>query len=388
MKIVEATYQVITPLFLGGANVEEKTPELRPPALKGLLRFWFRAVALPQFNTWPAVWEAERSLFGSTAGQASFSLSVNNQSKFTVVPVGEQWHKHGAAYLGYGVVDKGKTVRPYLKPDGSFTVRLVLKKGVPEQDITLLIQALKALGLFGGAGARSRKGFGSLSLKSLRLNGRETWCPPTDAASLCQVIREFFREIGIDRARKEIPAYTAFSPEARICIAQTGRDAFQLLDEIGKELLRYRSYGRSKGDKHVLPWGEDAEQNFAGDHDIIQEYLNGRRITRHPRRVVFGLPHNYFFQSIKQKAAVEAKNYTRRASPLFIHIHALDRNGYASVMTLLPAAFLPEGEQIAINCPDRRARLQPVYVDQDIDYEVINCFFERPAFNAKRVVWP
>lgn len=387
MMKLEATYKVTTPLFLGGA-VANKLAEIRPPALKGLLRFWFRAVALPQLGSWQAVWEAERKLFGSTAGQAAFFLSLDNQSKFIVVPDGEQWRNHGMAYLGYGVVDRGKTVRPYLKPGGSFTVRLILNKGVPEQKTVFLIQALKAFGLFGGAGARSRKGFGSLSIESLRLDGHEIWKMPVNTDELKQVIREFLSDIRLNEASVPRPPYTAFSSNAKVCIVKTSRNALTLLDDIGKELLRYRSYGRLNGGKHVLPWGEDAEQNFKDDHDIVQDYLGGKQIKRHPRRIVFGLPQNYFFQSTKQKATVDAVHLKRRASPLFIHIHALGGENYAAVMTLLPAMFLPEEEQIAVRCPDRRAGLQPFYVTCNVDYGVIECIFDRPAFNSKVVVWP
>ncbi|MEW6574628.1 MAG: type III-B CRISPR module RAMP protein Cmr1 [Bacillota bacterium] len=386
MKL-EVSYHVTTPLFLGGANAEE-IAELRPPTIKGLVRFWFRAVALPRLGTWPAVWKAERGLFGSTESQGVFLLSLVSRSKFTVMPSPEPWHNHGAIYLGYGVVDRDKTVRtyktvrPYLKPGGSFTVQLIFKKGVSKQDIGLLAQALKALGLFGGAGARARKGFGSLSLKSLHLDGREAWHPPTDKESLQRAIREFLGEIGIDHANRERPAYTAFSPETKVCIAQTGRDAFQLLDEIGKEFLRYRSYGRQSGDEHVLPWGETAEQNFRDDHDLVLNHLGRQQITNHPRRAVFGLPHNYFFLSTKQKATVEAASLKRRASPLFIHIHALANGQYAAVLTLLPAVFLPEGEPIKVSGG------RSTNVPCNVDFRVIEAFLNRPRFKERVVVWP
>jgi len=33
---------MITPLFMAGAD--GKTPELRPPSFKGMMRFWWRAM--------------------------------------------------------------------------------------------------------------------------------------------------------------------------------------------------------------------------------------------------------------------------------------------------------------------------------------------------------
>jgi CRISPR-associated protein Cmr1 len=58
-----ATYRVTTPLFLGGADPDANA-ELRTSALKGLLRFWFRAIALPQIKKWTEVQELENNIFG------------------------------------------------------------------------------------------------------------------------------------------------------------------------------------------------------------------------------------------------------------------------------------------------------------------------------------
>ncbi|MCD6398523.1 MAG: type III-B CRISPR module RAMP protein Cmr1, partial [Candidatus Aenigmarchaeota archaeon] len=41
MEKVMFNCEVVTPMFLAGAD--GKTPELRPPSIKGALRFWWRA---------------------------------------------------------------------------------------------------------------------------------------------------------------------------------------------------------------------------------------------------------------------------------------------------------------------------------------------------------
>ena len=41
MDSVEFDLEVVTPMFLGGANVNDA--ELRIPSIKGMLRFWWRA---------------------------------------------------------------------------------------------------------------------------------------------------------------------------------------------------------------------------------------------------------------------------------------------------------------------------------------------------------
>ena len=43
MQIIEADYNIVTPMFIGGGDKQE-APEIRPPSVKGALRFWWRAL--------------------------------------------------------------------------------------------------------------------------------------------------------------------------------------------------------------------------------------------------------------------------------------------------------------------------------------------------------
>ena len=42
MEVMQFRLQVVTPLFLSGAD--QAKAELRPPTIRGALRFWFRAM--------------------------------------------------------------------------------------------------------------------------------------------------------------------------------------------------------------------------------------------------------------------------------------------------------------------------------------------------------
>lgn len=386
MREIEATYYITTPLFSRGADNRPKA-EVRPPSLKGLLRFWFRSIIWPQLGSVEGVWREEQRLFGSTKGQGKFLISITERQGLVQVARGEKWERHGLAYLGYGAVDRGETVRPYLKQGGHFTVALTLKKDISDEEIEFLVKSLKALGLFGGVGARSRKGFGSLSLVSLKLDGKKDWSAPATIKELQENIKDFLTSLGLKKTPVEtspLPPYTAFSTRAKVHVVEGGKDPLALLDDIGKELLRYRSYGRESRGKRVLPWGEPAEQNFADDHDLILEFLHGSPIGRPPRRAVFGLPHNYFFKSTRQKVEVEPAGHKakRRASPLFIHVHALGNGQHAAVLTFMPAAFLPEEKNIAISGRGGRQTMPP-----RVDFGVIETFLNRPGLSSK-VVWP
>ena len=67
---IEATYRVVTPMFCGGANPGHA--ELRIPSFKGVLRFWWRALAWSrQDGDLEMIRREEDKLFGSAGGGRS-----------------------------------------------------------------------------------------------------------------------------------------------------------------------------------------------------------------------------------------------------------------------------------------------------------------------------
>lgn len=380
MYTLKATYRIVTPLFAGGAD-QQKSAELRTSAFKGVLRFWYRAVALPYCNgNWHKVREQEKELFGSTKGQASFMLKLQVKHKVDEVPPNQEWAGAGSTYLGYGLIKPGKTgitTRPYIEKGPWFTATLAMPKRMQEMDIDGLKRALKALGLFGGMGSRSRKGFGSLALESLLEDDREIWTAPKNDEELGSKIQELFSGVGLNDI---LPEYSAFSGQSRVTIYRTKEiDSLDLLDEVGREMVRYRSYGQKRGNKRVILVNEEPEQIFSDDHDLIWAIAQGDDRKLHPRRVVFGLPHNYRISG-KTVSVLPSKNQ-RRASPLFIHIHQLT-GGCCAVFTLLPARFLPQYDNVKMAV----SRGNKVFVAPNVDYKVINDFIDR--FDGRLEVLP
>ncbi|RUM75097.1 MAG: type III-B CRISPR module RAMP protein Cmr1, partial [Sulfurovum sp.] len=64
--------ETITPMFMYGAD--GKTPELRPASIKGVMRFWWRAIhgnlSLEDLK------EQEGEIFGDTDKKSSFSIKL------------------------------------------------------------------------------------------------------------------------------------------------------------------------------------------------------------------------------------------------------------------------------------------------------------------------
>ena len=83
--------------------------------------------------------------------------------------------------------------------------------------------ALIAMGLFGGLGSRSRKGYGSFNLTELKLVDEVLYKTPKDIEELKGGIESLFKDYGI-KAYPDLPPYTAYSKYTRIDIADKGTD--------------------------------------------------------------------------------------------------------------------------------------------------------------------
>ncbi len=348
--MLRATFSVSTPLFLGGADPQGGVPELRPPSIKGVLRFWWRALAWSRFvGNLSKIREQEATLFGSagddrTGGQASFLLRARSLTVAKPIPANEVLNgvdgkvvEVGARYLGYGLMEAfgsnarqkqaGQLTRPCLQAPFEFTVELISRQQLDKT----LIDALKLMGLLGGLGSRTRRGWGSLSLLSLE-GTDQTWSAPKDRESYRQALLDV---IGDARRCESEPKYSAFWNQTRIEIVGSAADPLRLLNSVGEQMIRYRSWGQNGKILH----GQDSEKNFEDDHDWFKKKLNFA--NNHPRRAIFGMPHNY-----SKTLGVQSKTYDRRASPLLIHVHRLADTSYTAVLTILHSAFLPENEPL------------------------------------------
>lgn len=343
---IDAVYRIVTPLFCAGAN-PQGPPELRLPSFKGVLRYWWRALAWAEYaGDLHVIRQQEDLLFGSAGGgQSRVSMRLTQDSNPAAASRGEvltvsQTNKNvvgdSARYLGYGVmkafgINGGQLTRACLRAPLDFTVRM-RARDLNERESAMLANALIALGTLGGMGAKSRKGYGSLALRSLRVHGVEQWNAPQSMSGLRGAIAKLQRNGGA----AAFPEFTALSRKTRhVLLSSEKKEPMELLDLVGREFVRFRSWGRNG---KILGGRVDSEHNFRDDHDLM---MQSNRRDKHPRRIAFGLPHNYGPRPDKQVGPFD-KGLDRRASPLFIHIH--DCGGApVAVLSFLPARFLPNG---------------------------------------------
>jgi CRISPR-associated protein Cmr1 len=358
MDEVKVKLKIVTPLFLGGAEPESQ-PELRTPSIKGVLRFWYRAME-PDYRS------KEPTIFGSVKpepSQAQFFLRIGQ--KKNIRP--EQWcmsKDRELSYLAYGPVLR-ESARPYIGPNGEFELIFTFKDSLPRDDRRSVLKALWCLTIFGGLGARSRRGFGSIQLEN-NLTYDELSLPATFAGEkafgnyLSEDFLPIFRSVS---SVSSFPDHTAFSAQTSVLITTPFNSWENCLCKIANLMLEYRKSLSSE------------------DSRIIKEFLRGNGLTSVPQRAMFGLPHNYFFKNTKAKVEVIAEvekeeekkeeEITRRASPLFIHVHQLTSGKCVGVCTLFPSEFLPGEAKIVAKSDSKKGK-----VEFDLDFEVLKKFLK------------
>ena len=304
MQIIEADYNIVTPMFIGGGDKQE-APEIRPPSVKGALRFWWRALqwgaclnsqnqdvsaALKELH------KQEAELFGAAAkdeayGQGLCRIKLKNiQSK----GIEKGWPKNndaGAGFLGFGL-DATQSGEPHriAISQGSFTVCLMLKSKISTEQINQLKDTLVLWGLLGGLGSRSRRGFGSVAIK--RLNDQDFDFKHSDNYYKC--INNLLKTTALAPA---IPLFTAINEAMQIAQAGQHKDYRRLMDQLGTQYKLARQdtgKGRAKA-----PFGLP----LAGNRGVADE--------------------------------------SRRSSPLLMHIHPIDKE-FIAMVTFIPAKFHPD----------------------------------------------
>jgi CRISPR-associated protein Cmr1 len=152
--------ELITPMFGGGVLAGEADPVtlIRVPSIRGQLRFWWRATHSAVFASSEDFFKAEEKIWGSTDEPSAVSLQVEcpkgHARRECATEYGFQ--KFGPEmYALFSAKNNGKDL---IKEGLQFTLHLRYRDSV-QQDVRA---ALFAWINFGGLGARTRRGCGSL----------------------------------------------------------------------------------------------------------------------------------------------------------------------------------------------------------------------------------
>lgn len=173
MEMKEFDVEVVTPLFLGGAD--PKKAELRAASIKGSLRFWWRA--LYGCDDLADMKKRESEIFGSTEKKSSFSIQLNgidnikpimknvDKGKIFVVNSSKGTFRLGIIdYLAFGIRDhKQGYTKEHIQSSAHFSIKLIFNRCFSDEVLESFCNFIR----FGGLGAKSRNGFGSLHIEDL-----------------------------------------------------------------------------------------------------------------------------------------------------------------------------------------------------------------------------
>lgn len=155
MAELRVALETVTPLFLGGAD-PRGTPELRAASVRGALRFWLRALlgGILGDQNLESLRAAEAAVFGSTDKGASPVVVRIVGSPQPPQPYRPLLHSSSKTFTFQGI-----------KPGERIT--LTLSSRPPHDSVPdAAWGAFLIFVLLGGLGKRSRRGFGSLIVRS------------------------------------------------------------------------------------------------------------------------------------------------------------------------------------------------------------------------------
>jgi len=357
MEEVTFELETVTPLFIAGAdqrNIENEG--LRAPSLRGLLRWWFRAImggvefSLGNLNL-KSVKEEEERIWGTTERQSKVSLSVAPVS--LRVSTFQNIRERGIRYLSYGVYD-----RPYIDFGSRFKIHIFFKRSMSDEERKKVIATLWLLLNLGNVGSKSRKGFGSLRIT------RDVIIDEMEFKNLdnLEKLEEYLRN-NIERClrifgwngsiprNESLPPYSIIAPHywKMKILNNTHSSALDAINYIGEKIREYREDRDNPSARRTRSTKKGIFSYWVTkDYNSVKSIYT-KSLSSTPQGSIFGLPHHFQFQSIKRKgnpvkAVVKGVEHDRRASPLYIKIWKLSNNQFAIGLQLFKSSFIPENK--------------------------------------------
>lgn len=180
-KTRDFKFELITPMFGGDSrswDLNVSAP-VRTQSVKGQLRFWWRTMQAEQDHS--KLLQSENALWGGKSGldKSNKARRIKSPVRIAVVDqTGIQIHKAMLNDKGFAVKDEviptyvAFPVTPAIKNDNKDVryvkqLRFTLRVTYPKSRENEVLNTLKLWTLFGGVGARTRRGCGSLFCEEL-----------------------------------------------------------------------------------------------------------------------------------------------------------------------------------------------------------------------------
>ncbi len=321
----------ITTMLKGGGAVAGKVDDSQPirgNAVRGLLRYWWRATSGHRYETVDQLRMAEDGLWGSTSNPSPVRVRVVTENRGQRRPMPARISGSETSYV-FGLL--GRDSNQLLHG-----VRARLEMDFPPSRQREIERALVAWTTFGGYGARSRRGAGALA----------PWLPSSlyasadDPVEFLRAVWDFLAVPSKPTLASQVPMLTSTS---QLLVSPAQPDSDSAWCEAIRVLRVYRQFGgHVEGDAiHHSPWPEGDSLRHMFGQELAPPNAHGT----HPRtrfedtglfpRAALGLPIGIRFKD----RGVQGQ--WREPPPVMVTWSAGDR--WASPVLLKPL-LLPGGK--------------------------------------------
>lgn len=377
-------YELITPLFGGGVEPGEcdRLTPIRGTAIRGQLRFWWRATRGGQFEgKMSRMKEAEELIWGAAGSGEKVRPSQVQVVVSTVVgghPMSYRALDRDLQYAAFPLQDGDKGVSSGIK----FTLCISYPKKIECQDNNCKERALQdvaaeieaalwAWETFGGIGARTRRGFGALRLT--RKEGQPvliTPAPRTPREVQDLIKKGLSKHLTSSAWPDDVPHLTddVFWYRATET-KRTSLDAWKAVLAELKNFRQHRAVSQTRdprSNKNVRVFERSRWPEADSIRRITGQWLKpGVKGSNHPGhvpspassnkfpRAAFGLPIVFHFKDADSRnprnpdrdprdVVLRLARYDRLASPLILRPLWLSDGRYAGIAVLLVGTLQPE----------------------------------------------
>ena len=349
-------YEVITPLLGGGSKVHTVDSEttVRVSQIRGMLRFWWRATRGGQYDTIAKLKRAESSIWGGSIGKemvpsaVCISMNIENAgneciSDSDISPTGssEKLSSQKSKY-SYVLFPLREKTEVKLRKNVVFRLNVIYPESLSQE----VEAAFWAWELFGGIGARTRRGLGAISLKEV--DGKKRPLHTTVelqqhiALHAATFIDDTYAIEGVPLLKKNIQIGSYEVMKASVGFTAHDKSAISVF---GKLIARYRSYRQTR---HTSEGGSAGQGESIWPDPNALRYISGVALrsknfyatTHHIPRAQLGLPiistfPNAKFDNRTRKVTFTIQNaMNRHASPLIFRPHVVE-GGYVGIILIL-----------------------------------------------------
>ena len=366
--------KVLTPMFMGGAD-PEGIPELRSASIRGVMRFWFRAMAGAVTSNPGDVYRLESEVFGNTDKRSGVVVWVIYDAKNEFIlkrqdPLSEKGLNpisRDFQYLVYlanmGLV-KHYTRRKLAEvgssnPPGFYWNRgaflpqftfLTEITGVNNLVFKIAIKVFKISVYLGGFGTRWRRGFGGCEIVDESSGNPMVIDLDRIVSELQELITELASslKIEVNRGIESLPDFPIFHPDYvevwEGTLACSDNSWETCLNNIGRIYRKFRLNGEDK--THTKDYLNIIKPIFMGR---MPKPKNSKKYLDFTNDI-FGLPLLFrsrtFNRSVTLNVSNKQKDIGRRASPLILHVEP-DKKLIRA--TLFISKFIPDDAKYFID---------------------------------------